>query len=98
MDCGLCFIGLGVLSEVVVLFWICWWWWIVGVVVGLIVIFGVVLLIVDIDIGYCYVMDWIVVICIVNGLCFMVGWIDGLLYGDIWLIDLCVYDFDGLVF
>ncbi len=75
-----------------------WWRWIVGAVVALFAILGTALLIVDTDIGHRYVADRIAAIRTANGLRFAVGRIDGSLYGDTRLVDLRVYDLDGLVF
>lgn len=75
-----------------------WWRWIVGGLAGLVAILGAALLIVDTDIGHRYVADRIAAIRTANGLRFTVGRIDGSLYANTKLIDLRVYDLDGLVF
>ncbi len=75
-----------------------WGRWIVGALLGLVAIVGAALLIVDTDIGHRYVADRITTIRTANGLRFAVGRIDGSLYGDTRLVDLRVYDLDGLVF
>lgn len=66
--------------------------------VALFAILGAALLVVDTDIGHRYVADRIAAIRTANGLRFAVGRIDGSLYGDTRLVDLRVYDLDGLVF
>jgi len=75
-----------------------WGRWIAGAVVALFAILGTALLVVDTDIGHRYVADRIAAIRTANGLRFAVGRIDGSLYGDTRLVDLRVYDLDGLVF
>jgi translocation and assembly module TamB len=65
---------------------------------GLVAIFGAALLIADTDIGHRYIAARIAGIRTANGLRFAVGRIDGSLYGDTRLVDLRVYDLDGLVF
>lgn len=75
-----------------------WWRWIVGALLALVAILGAALLVVDTDIGHRYVADRIAAIRTANGLRFAVGRIDGSLYGDTRLVDLRVYDLDGLVF
>ncbi len=77
---------------------IAWWRWIVSAVMALLVIVGTALLIVDTDIGHRFVADRIAAIKTANGLRFTVGRIDGSLYGDTRLVDLRVYDLEGLVF
>jgi translocation and assembly module TamB len=77
---------------------IAWWRWIASAVMALLVIVGTALLIVDTDIGHRFVADRIAAIKTANGLRFTVGRIDGSLYGDTRLIDLRVYDLEGLVF
>jgi translocation and assembly module TamB len=67
-------------------------------VLGLLAILGAALLIVDTDIGHRYVAERIAAIRTANGLRFAVGRIDGSLYGETRLVDLRVYDLDGLVF
>ncbi|KQS47152.1 MULTISPECIES: translocation/assembly module TamB domain-containing protein [unclassified Sphingomonas] len=65
---------------------------------ALLVIVGTALLIVDTGIGHRFVADRIAAIRTANGLRFTVGRIEGSLYGDTRLIDLRVYDLEGLVF
>ncbi|MES3055132.1 translocation/assembly module TamB [Sphingomonas faeni] len=65
---------------------------------ALLVIVGTALLIVDTGIGHRFVADRIAAIRTANGLRFTVGRIDGSLYGDTRLVDLRVYDLEGLVF
>lgn len=77
---------------------IAWWRWIVSAVMALLVILGTALLIVDTGIGHRFVADRIAAIRTANGLRFTVGRIDGSLYGDTRLVDLRVYDLEGLVF
>ncbi len=77
---------------------IAWWRWIASAVMALLVIVGTALLIVDTDIGHRFVADRIAAIKTANGLRFTVGRIDGSLYGDTRLVDLRVYDLEGLVF
>lgn len=77
---------------------IAWWRWIVSAVMALLVIVGTALLIVDTGIGHRFVADRIAAIRTANGLRFTVGRIEGSLYGDTRLIDLRVYDLEGLVF
>ena len=67
-------------------------------IMALLVIVGTALLIVDTDIGHRFVTDRIAAIKTANGLRFTVGRIDGSLYGDTRLVDLRVYDLEGLVF
>ncbi|WP_380784111.1 translocation/assembly module TamB domain-containing protein [Sphingomonas sp. R86520] len=67
-------------------------------VMALLAILGAALLIVDTDIGHRFVADRIAAIKTANGLRFTVGRIDGSVYGDTRLIDVRVYDLDGLVF
>ena len=77
---------------------IAWWRWIVSAVMALVAIVGAALLIVDTDVGHHFVADRIAAIRTDNCLRFAVGRIDGSLYGDTRLIDLRVYDLEGLVF
>ncbi|PTW47449.1 autotransporter secretion inner membrane protein TamB [Sphingomonas faeni] len=77
---------------------IAWWRWIASAVMALLAIVGAALLIVDTDIGHRFVADRIAAIKTANGLRFTVGRIDGSLYGDTRLVDLRVYDLEGLVF
>lgn len=77
---------------------IAWWRWIASAIMALLVIIGTALLIVDTDIGHRFVADRIAAIKTANGLRFTVGRIDGSLYGDTRLVDLRVYDLEGLVF
>ena len=77
---------------------IAWWRWIVSAVMALLAIVGAALLIVDTDIGHRFVADRIAAIRTANGLRFTVGRIEGSLYGDTRLVDLRVYDLEGLVF
>ncbi len=77
---------------------IAWWRWIASAVMALLVIVGTALLIVDTGIGHRFVADRIAAIRTANGLRFTVGRIEGSLYGDTRLIDLRVYDLEGLVF
>ncbi|MEG3084867.1 translocation/assembly module TamB domain-containing protein [Sphingomonas sp. PB2P12] len=65
---------------------------------ALLVIIGTALLIVDTGIGHRFVADRIAAIKTANGLRFTVGRIEGSLYGDTRLVDLRVYDLEGLVF
>ncbi|MES3154573.1 translocation/assembly module TamB domain-containing protein [Sphingomonas faeni] len=65
---------------------------------ALLVIVGTALLIVDTGIGHRFVADRIAAIRTANGLRFTVGRIEGSLYGDTRLVDLRVYDLEGLVF
>ena len=65
---------------------------------ALLVIIGTALLIVDTGIGHRFVADRIAAIRTANGLRFTVGRIEGSLYGDTRLVDLRVYDLEGLVF
>ncbi len=77
---------------------IAWWRWMASAVMALLAILGAALLIVDTDIGHRFVADRIAAIKTANGLRFTVGRIDGSVYGDTRLIDVRVYDLDGLVF
>ncbi len=75
-----------------------WWRWLVGAIIALLAIVATALLVVDTDIGHRYVANRIGDIRTANGLRFTVGRIDGSLYSNTRLVDLRVYDLDGLVF
>ncbi|MDE0878216.1 MAG: translocation/assembly module TamB domain-containing protein, partial [Sphingomonas bacterium] len=72
--------------------------WVAGAIVALLAIIGAALIVVDTDTGHRWVADRIGTIRTANGLRFTVGRIDGSLYSDTRLVDLNVYDLDGLVF
>jgi len=74
------------------------WRWVAGSVIAALAIVAAALLIVDTQIGHRWVVDRINAIRTANGLRFTVGRIDGSLYGRARLIDVRVYDPQGLVF
>ncbi len=75
-----------------------WWRWLVGAIAGVLAIFVAALLVVDTDVGHRFVADRIATIRTPTGLRFSVGRIDGSLYHRTRLVDVRVYDLDGLVF
>ena len=75
-----------------------WLTWIGAGLLTLVAILAAALMIVDTDVGHRFVAERIAGIRTNNGLRFSVGRIDGSLYSDTRLVDLKVYDLDGLVF
>ena len=72
--------------------------WIGAGLLALALILAAALALVDTDVGHRFVADRIGAIRTANGLRFTVGRIEGSLYSDTRIVDLRVYDLDGLVF
>ena len=72
--------------------------WVAGGLAALALILAAALAIVDTDIGHRWVATRIGTIKTANGLRFSIGRIDGSLYSHTRLVDLKVYDLDGLLF
>ncbi|HJO63833.1 MAG TPA: hypothetical protein QF469_00695, partial [Sphingomonas sanguinis] len=74
--------------------------WVRAVAIALVALIGIVVAalgIVDTSIGHRWVADRIATIRTDTGLRFSVGRIDGSLYSDMRLVDLRVYDLDGML-
>ena len=74
-----------------------WARWLLGALTLLLAIFGVALIVVDTSIGHRFVADRVAAIRTPTGLRFTVGRIDGSLYHETRLVDVRVYDLDGLL-